>query len=158
LALAALYPIRAVAGGLATQIELSFWLMAFSGFFFLSLALVKRFTELQDSGAPADGKISGRGYLGADIETIGQAGMASGFASVLVLALYVDSPQVRAMNEMPWLLWFLCPLVLYIVVRIWILARRSQMHEDPVVFLLRDWRSQMMIAAGALVFVGAAYV
>ncbi|GGD86516.1 prenyltransferase UbiA [Aureimonas endophytica] len=158
LALAALYTIRAIAGGAAMGIELSFWLMAFSSFFFLSLALVKRFTELAESDAAPGRKIVGRSYRASDLEAIGQAGMTAGFASVLVLALYLDSPEVREINNLPWLLWPLCPLVLYMVVRIWILARRNEMHEDPVVFLLHDWRSQMMIAFGAALFAISAYV
>jgi len=158
LTLAGLYTMRIIAGSAAAEVEESFWLLAFSIFFFLSLALVKRFVELMDFGTGANRSTTGRGYVDADIDTIGQAGMASGFASVLVLALYVDSAEVRQLYDHPYLLWPLCPLVLYIIVRIWILARRNQMHEDPVVFILRDWRSQIMIALGAAMFLGAAYV
>ena len=158
LTLAGLYTMRIIAGAAAIVSMESFWLLAFSIFFFLSLALVKRFVELADCGEGADAKASGRGYVGLDLETIGQAGMASGFASVLVLALYVDSAEVRQLYDHPYLMWPLCPLVLYIVVRIWVLARRRQMNEDPVVFILNDWRSQIMIGLGGLLFVGAAYV
>lgn len=158
LTLAALYTTRIVAGSAAIEAEESFWLLAFSIFFFLSLALVKRYTELVDFGTGAHRSKTGRGYVDADLETLSQAGMASGFASVLVLALYVDSADVRQLYAHPYLMWPLCPLVLYIIVRIWILARRGEMHEDPVVFILRDWRSQIMVAAGALLFVMAAYV
>lgn len=158
LTLAALYTTRIVAGSTAIVADDSFWLLAFSIFFFLSLALVKRYTELVDFGTGAHRSKTGRGYVDADIETLSQAGMASGFASVLVLALYIDSADVRQLYAHPWLMWPLCPLVLYIIVRIWILARRNEMHEDPVVFILRDWRSQIMIALGALLFVVAAYV
>jgi 4-hydroxybenzoate polyprenyltransferase len=158
LTLAALYTTRIMAGAAAVTADDSFWLLAFSIFFFLSLALVKRYTELVEFGVGAERSKTGRGYVDADLETLAQAGMSSGFASVLVLALYVDSADVRQLYDHPYLLWPLCPLVLYIIVRIWILARRNQMHEDPVVFILRDWRSQIMVAAGALMFVAAAYV
>lgn len=158
LTLASLYTVRIVAGATAASVEESFWLMAFSVFFFLSLALVKRFTELVDFGEGAERAKTGRGYCNADVETIGQAGMSSGFAAVLVLALYINSQEITQLYVNPWMLWPLCPLVLYIVVRIWILARRNQMHEDPVVFIMRDWRSQIMIAAGAVMFITAAYV
>lgn len=158
LTLAALYTVRIVAGAAAADVEGSFWLMAFSVFFFLSLALVKRFTELADFGVGAERSKTGRGYRDVDLETLGQAGMASGFASVMVLALYIDSSAIRNLYDEPWMLWPLCPLVLYIVVRIWILARRGEMHEDPVVFIMRDWRSQIMIAAGGVMFLVAAYV
>ncbi|EAS51456.1 UbiA prenyltransferase family protein [Aurantimonas manganoxydans SI85-9A1] len=158
LTLAGLYTMRIVAGSEASGVETSFWLLAFSLFFFLSLALVKRFTELQDFGIGAERATTGRGYVDADLETLGQAGMASGFASVLVLALYIDSMEGAEQYTEPFLVWPLCPLVLYIIVRIWILARRNQMHEDPVVFIMSDWRSQVMIAGGGLLFLLAAIV
>ncbi|WP_062011592.1 UbiA family prenyltransferase [Aureimonas sp. AU4] len=158
LTLAGLYTMRIVGGSAAATTQESFWLLAFSIFFFLSLALVKRYTELADFGSGASRAVTGRGYVDEDIETIGQAGMASGFASVLVLALYIDSAEVNSLYNHPYMIWPLCPLVLYIIVRIWVLARRRQMNEDPVVFILRDWRSQIMIAIGAIMFAGAAYV
>lgn len=158
LTLAGLYTMRIVAGSEASGVESSFWLLAFSLFFFLSLALVKRFTELQDFGLGAERATTGRGYVAADLETLSQAGMASGFASVLVLALYIDSMESAAQYTEPFLVWPLCPLVLYIIVRIWILARRDQMHEDPVVFIMSDWRSQAMIATGGVLFLLAAFV
>lgn len=157
LTLAGLYTLRIFAGSAAAQSDESFWLLAFSLFFFLSLALVKRFVELSEFGEGVSRQTTGRGYVDADLDTLAQAGMTSGFASVLVLALYVDSAEVRELQAHPYLIWPLCPLVLYIVVRIWVLARRGQMHDDPVVFILRDWRSQIMIAAGALMFLAAAY-
>jgi len=83
--------------------------------------------------------------------------MASGFASVVVLALYIDSAAIRQLQSHPYLIWPLCPLVLYIIVRIWVLAKRNEMHDDPVVFILRDWRSQIMVGCGALLFLAAAY-
>ncbi|MER0237367.1 UbiA family prenyltransferase [Fulvimarina sp. MAC8] len=156
--LAFLYTTRIIAGAEATGVGTSFWLLSFSIFFFLSLALVKRYTELQDHGKGADRSTTGRGYVDADLETIGQMGMSSGFAAVLVLALYINSPEVAAHYDIPYLVWPLCPLVLYIISRIWILARRDQMHEDPVVFILQDWRSQLMMGLGGLMFIGAIYV
>lgn len=154
--LAGLYTIRVLAGGVAASIEYSFWLLAFSVFFFLSLALVKRFTELQQVGETASRAVTGRGYRHVDLEAISQAGMTSGFAAVLVLALYIQSPAIEQAYSFPELIWLLCPLILYIIMRIWILARRNEMHEDPIVFILRDWRSQLMIGCGALLFLIAA--
>ncbi len=156
LALAGLYTIRVIAGAAATQIEVSFWLLAFSVFFFLSLALVKRYVELE--GMPNTGieKISGRGYRVSDAQVLAESGIAATFSSVLVLALYIDSDQVRLLYTQPDLLWLLCPIVLYLSLRIWVLARRGEMHEDPVVFILSDWRSQIMVLIGAaLVFIAA---
>ncbi|ORE94851.1 UbiA family prenyltransferase [Aurantimonas sp. 22II-16-19i] len=157
LTLAGLYTTRIMAGVAATDVSVSFWLLAFSLFFFLSLALVKRYTELMDFGTGAERSKTGRGYVDADLETLAQAGMTSGFAAVMVLALYINSPEVLTHYNIPWLVWPLCPILLYIVVRIWVLARRGQMHDDPVVFMLQDWRSQLMIAIGGVMFLLAAY-
>lgn len=156
LALAGLYTIRVIAGAAATQIDVSFWLLAFSVFFFLSLALVKRFVELYGAEESGTRKISGRGYRGTDTQVLAEAGIAATFSSVLVLALYIDSPEVQATYERPYLIWLLCPIVLYLSLRIWVLARRGEMHEDPVVFILSDWRSQFMVAAGAMLVFAAA--
>ena len=150
LTLAGLFTIRVLAGATAISGSVSTWLLAFSMFFFLSLALVKRFVEVSNQLEDAGRDITGRGYQRVDLETLGQAGVASGFAAVVVLALFVDSPQITANYQHPEVIWLVCPLVLYIIIRIWILARRQHMHDDPVVFLMTDWRSQIMIVLGAL--------
>jgi len=156
--LAGLYTVRIIAGAAATGTDLSFWLLAFSIFFFLSLALVKRYVELDETEIEIGKKLSGRSYIGSDKEMVAQGGISSAFAAALVLALYVNSEQVLSMYEVPWLLWPLCPLILYMLLRIWILASRSQMHDDPVVFIMRDWRSQVTMASGAaLVLVAAVH-
>lgn len=147
--LAGLYTVRIISGAAATGVELSFWLLAFSLFFFLSLALVKRYVELDELADETGTRLKGRGYVGDDKDMIGQAGVASAFSAAMVLALYVNSNEVASMYPQPALLWPLCPLILYMLLRIWILARRSQMHEDPVVFIMRDWRSQITTIAGA---------
>ena len=156
LALAGLYTIRVIAGASATLIDVSFWLLSFSVFFFLSLALVKRFVELSSTADTGTAKLKGRGYRSGDKQVLGEAGMASTFAAVLVLALYIDSDEVKLIYGSPFVLWLLCPIVLYLTLRIWVLARRDEMHEDPVVFLLTDWRSLLMVAAGALLVLAAA--
>ncbi|WP_457582985.1 UbiA family prenyltransferase [Ensifer canadensis] len=154
--LAGLYTTRIVAGAAATGTELSFWLVSFAIFFFLSLALVKRYVELHEFDDKDGGAVPGRGYLAVDFEMVGQAGVASAFTSALVLALYVHSKELQEMYTTPWALWPLCPLVLYMLLRIWMLARRGMLHEDPVVFIMRDWRSQLTMLVGALlIFFGA---
>jgi 4-hydroxybenzoate polyprenyltransferase/phosphoserine phosphatase len=154
--LAGLYTVRIIAGAAATGTDFSFWLLAFSIFFFLSLALVKRYVELADMVEDESGKLRGRSYVKSDLDMVGQAGIASAFAAALVLALYIDSKQIVEMYDTPWLLWPLCPLILYMLLRIWILASRSMMHEDPVVFIMRDWRSQIVTLAGASLVLAAA--
>ena len=150
LTLAGLFTIRVLAGSAAIEGVVSTWLLAFCVFFFLSLALVKRFVEISGQLSGVSRESTGRGYQTIDLETLGQAGMTSGFASVVVLALFIDSPQISNNYAHPQLIWLVCPLVLYLLMRIWILARRNQMNDDPVVFLMTDWRSQIMIAAGAI--------
>jgi 4-hydroxybenzoate polyprenyltransferase len=154
LTLAGLYTLRVLAGAAATGIEVSFWLLAFSIFFFLSLALVKRFVELRSTELCAGERIAGRGYRAEDQDIVAQAGMASAFSAALVLALYMDSGAVRELYTHPWVMWPLAPIVLYLTMRVWILARRDEMHDDPVVFIIRDWRSQIVILAGAALVLG----
>ena len=148
--LAGLYSLRVIAGAAAIGTDNSFWLLAFSLFFFLGLALVKRQVELAAAvSLPSHGALSGRGYRASDLDVISMSGLCAAFASVLVLALYIDSPEVRTHYNQPWLLWPLCPMTLYLTIRIWVLAYRGEMKEDPVQFLMMDWRSQLVIAAGA---------
>lgn len=149
LTLAGLYTLRILAGSAATGIPVSFWLLAFSVFFFLSLAFVKRYVELRGTELPVGERIAGRGYRTEDQEVIAQAGMASAFSSAMVLALYIQSSAVRELYAQPWLIWPLCPIVLYITIRMWVLARRNEMHDDPIVFIISDWRSQLVGGFGA---------
>lgn len=154
--LAGLYTIRIIAGATATGTELSFWLLAFSIFFFLSLALVKRYVELGEHAGTGGAQVPGRGYLPVDFEMVGQAGISSAFAAATVLALYIHSVEMQEMYRTPAALWPLCLMVLYMLLRIWMLARRGSLHEDPVVFIMRDWRSiATMAAGGLLVMIGA---
>lgn len=150
LTLAFLYTIRIVAGGAAVSVTPSFWLLAFSMFLFLSLALVKRFTELLTMQQQQKTYSSGRGYSTTDLETLSQFGTASAYMAILVLALYINSEAVRHLYTHPDVLWSLCPLLLYIVTRIWFLARRNELHEDPVLFVIEDRRSQWLAGVGAI--------
>ncbi|MEP4342123.1 MAG: UbiA family prenyltransferase [Lentilitoribacter sp.] len=153
--LASLYTVRIIAGAVATHSGLSFWLLAFSIFFFLSLALVKRYVELSEGEKEDGSKLLGRGYYGMDTAMLAQGGVSSAFTSAMVLALYINSPEFSEMYDNPWVLWPLVPLILYMLLRIWILAGRGQVHEDPVVFIMRDWRSQLTMIAGGLLIFGA---
>jgi 4-hydroxybenzoate polyprenyltransferase len=158
LMLAGLYTMRLIAGATATGIEASFWLLAFSGFFFLSLALVKRYVELANTDVPIGERVAGRGYRPEDLPMVMQAGVSSAFAATLVLALYIDSVAVRQLYHEPMMIWPLVPVVLYINLRLWVLAARGQMDEDPVVFIIQDWRSQIMVALSMILLTVAAYI
>lgn len=153
--LAALYTARIVAGAFALDVELSFWLLAFSMFLFLSLALLKRHTELIAVRDLGQGRITGRGYQVDDLPLVSTLGVSAGYASVLVFALYINSPASAALYTRPSLLWLLCPLLLFWIGRIWLLSHRRRMHDDPLVFAMTDWTSLFVLAA-ALVAVAAA--
>ncbi len=138
--LAGLYTIRLVGGHEATRVSYSAWLLVFSMFIFLSLALVKRFQELHTYNSHAHG----RGYAPSDLELIASLGSSSGYLSVLVLALYVNSEQVRVLYHHPLRLLLICPLFLFWISRVWLLAHRGGLHDDPVLFALRDRMSYLV--------------
>jgi 4-hydroxybenzoate polyprenyltransferase len=148
--LAGLYTVRIIAGAAATRIEPSFWLLAFSVFMFLSLGFVKRYTELRD--AVQTGVLAqGRGYAESDLPLLLNLGTASGYCTVVVMALYINSPDSEALYHHHKPLWLICPLLLYWISRIWLLATRGRMHDDPVVFALRDRVSLLVLALLAAV-------
>jgi 4-hydroxybenzoate polyprenyltransferase len=136
--LAGLYTVRILAGAAAIGVPVSHWLLVFSVFMFLSLALAKRYTELSSLDPRAGIEAPGRGYRAVDRTPVGIFGAATGTISVLVFALYITSPEVRALYARPELLWVACPILLYWVTRVWLLAYRDALHEDPVIFALRD--------------------
>jgi len=136
--LAGLYTMRLIAGHAATGVEYSFWLLAFSMFIFLSLALVKRFTELKSLRLQNKQDSKGRGYSTTDLELVAMLGVASGFMAVVVMALYVNSEQVTRLYHQTLVLLLLCPMLLFWVSRVWLIAHRGQMHDDPIVFALKD--------------------
>ena len=147
--LAALYTARLFGGGLATDVPISEWLAAFSLFLFFSLALAKRASELGET----EGAVVGRGYVAGDRGAVMAMGIASGYLAVLVLALYVSSHDVTRLYARPLRLWLLCPILLYWTSRVWILVGRRAMHEDPVLFALRDPASWLgAVAAGAVLY------
>ncbi len=155
LCLAGLYTLRILAGGAATGIEISRWLMAFSMFFFLSLAFVKRFSEILTSTGDRKERIAGRGYRAADLDIIRTGGVTAGFVAVLVLCLYLNDPSSVQLYRHSRRLWLLCPLILYWLLRIWFLADRDQMHADPMVFALTDLRSVLCGVICAAIVIAA---
>lgn len=144
--LACLYTIRIFAGSVAVGVTTSFWLFTFSVFLFLSLAYLKRYTELAFKTGP-DELVKGRGYLPSDLEMITIAGMAAGMTSILVLALFINAAQADPAYRTPDILWLLCLLLLYWINRVWMMARRGEVEGDPVAFAMRDRRS---LVVGAL--------
>lgn len=148
--LSLLYTLRLVAGALAIGVTPTFWLLAFSLFFFLSLALMKRYNDVVAARSKGDkGAISGRGYVHSDAEPVTSIGIAAGMVSALILALYINDPIVADSYATPMALWPLVPLLLYWVARVWLLVHRGAVHDDPIFFALRDRASWAVAAAGA---------
>lgn len=154
--LGALYTIRIVAGGAASGIPLSEWLLAFSMFLFLSLAAIKRISELTDLKARDLTSTDGRGYRVADLPVVLGAMLASGYCSVVILALYVSNASVASLYSAPKLLWLVCMMLLYWINRVAIISYRGEMHDDPIVFALRDRISLLVFLCCGAIFVASA--
>ena len=153
--LAMLYTIRVIAGALATFQVVTFWLLAFCVFIFLSLAFLKRYTELRLNGAedPQPPSDYGRGYVPRDFEMLASLGCAAGYISVLVLALYINDASSAVLYHSQQWLWPACVLLLAWLSRAWLIAHRGQMPDDPILFALRDNASRLIGAAVVIVFV-----
>jgi 4-hydroxybenzoate polyprenyltransferase len=144
--LAMIYTLRLFAGGAAVNVPLSNWFVPFAVFFFLSLALAKRVTELRRVGG--DGaRLPGRAYGSADIFGLAAFGIASSTAAALVYCLYLGNPAVTTLYRLPDFLWAGLPLLLYWQARLWVFALRGELDHDPVVFALRDRVSFLAVGA-----------
>ena len=154
--LGALYTSRVVAGATALNVPLSRWFLAFAVFFFSSLALLKRMVESQGVAEREEEALAGRGWTVQDIPVLLGFGAACSVASALVYCLYITSDEVRRLYDRPDLLWLGLPVFLYWIGRVWMLANRGEVHEDPVVFALRDGPSYLVGAAMAAVLMLAA--
>ena len=139
--LSGLYTIRILAGSAATGVLVSAWLAGFSIFFFLSLAFVKRFAELENLRERGGSSAGGRGYHVSDIEQLRAFGSASGYASVVVLTFYISTLAAARLYQHPNRLWLLLPVMLLWISRLWLQASRGQLNEDPVVYAITDRRS-----------------
>jgi 4-hydroxybenzoate polyprenyltransferase len=142
--LALLYSSRVIAGGLVTNIAISFWLIAFSTFIFLSLAFVKRYSELMKINTSSGLKERGREYTTGDLNLLQVMGIVSGFLSVVVFSLYIDSPEVAQLYAHPKVLWTISLLFLFWISRIWIITNRGDMTDDPIVFTIKDATSYII--------------
>lgn len=150
--LGTLYTIRIVAGGMASGVPLSEWLLAFSMFLFLSLAAVKRMSELADLKSQNLESIEGRGYRVSDLPVVLGVVLSSGYCSVVILSLYISNADVAGRYGEPKLLWTVCLMLLYWISRATIISFRGEMHDDPIVFALRDRISLFVFACCGTVF------
>ena len=158
ISLASLFTLRVIAGAAAISVSVSFWLLSFSMFIFLSLALVKRVTELNmlvlrdgDNGK----KIAGRGYYVTDIPILQNMGTTSGFLAVLVFAFYINSKEVTKFYDRPEILWLICPILGYWVMRIWMMTTRNEVEEDPIYFAITDRNSWLAVFTITIVMIAA---
>jgi 4-hydroxybenzoate polyprenyltransferase/phosphoserine phosphatase len=142
--LSALYATRLFSGGEATGYRVSFWLLTFSGFLFLSLAILKRTTELKTIQDREGHEVSRRGYSTEDLLVMQSFGIASSFVSSLVIALYIQSFTAGNLYGQPQILWLMVPLMLFWQCRLWLSTTRGYMHDDPIVYAVKDWVSWLV--------------
>lgn len=158
LVLSGLYTLRVLAGAAAVRVVPSVWLLAFSLFFFLCLALAKRHSELLEmEGAERGGAIPGREYRPGDLAVLLSQGSASGYAAVLVLALYLNSTGAAEYRH-PELIWLICPLLLYWINKLWLNSQRREIHDDPLVWAMRNRVSRMIAALCVLLLLVARWL
>jgi 4-hydroxybenzoate polyprenyltransferase len=148
--LSSFFTVRLIAGALITAVPLSHWFLVFSLFFFLSLAMAKRYSELAHAEELVKSGRSGRGYVGNDRELLLMLGVASSFSAVVILSLYVHSQEAGLLYRKPGPLLLLCPIILYWLSHVWLKAQRGDLHEDPVTFAMREAVSYAVGAAAAL--------
>ncbi|MEM4188876.1 MAG: hypothetical protein QXN56_07030 [Candidatus Hadarchaeum sp.] len=149
------YLVRIFVGGAATGIILSPWLVAFCFALFFSLASCKRYAELCLVQGDGGVKIRRRAYLKEDAGTIHVMGVAAAFSAVLILGLYLDSPNAKALYKHPEFLWICCLLLLYWLLRLWLLAGRGVLVDDPLLIAARDWRAWVLVITAGITFLAA---
>ena len=153
--LSAFYAIRVMAGGAAAGVEVSDWLMAFCTFFFICLALLKRYADLRHLAKRGE-SAAGRGYAADDADLLRSIGVACGMIAVLVFALYLDSPTVRRLYASPRLMWLIAPLLLYWISHMWLLAHRGTVEDDPIIVAAKDVPSYVVALLVATIALAAA--
>jgi 4-hydroxybenzoate polyprenyltransferase len=142
--LGALYTIRIVAGIYAANVAISFWILVFSMFLFVSLAMLKRFSELYNLRLRDEETASGRGYIAKDLELVSSLGSASGFIAVLIIVLYIHDPITLEKYTNPEWLWLILPALLYWISHMWLISHRGKMNEDPVLYAIHDQPSYIV--------------
>ena len=153
--LSAFYAIRVLAGGAAGNVEVSDWLMAFCTFFFICLALLKRYADLRHLAAQGE-TAGGRGYVADDADLLRSIGVSCGMIAVLVFALYLDSTRVKQLYTSPRLMWLIAPLLLYWISHMWLLAHRGTVEDDPIIVAAKDVPSYVVAALVMAIALAAA--
>ncbi len=156
--LGGLYTLRITAGSIASGVDISSWLLVFSMFFFLSLAFMKRYADLILMKQKNYNEIAGRGYHIDDLDLVQKSGITSGFVAMLVLALYINSDRVMELYKSPILIWFTLPVLLYWVMRMWMVTNRGEMTEDPIIYAIRDKTTYVVMIIIGIIMVLAATI
>ncbi len=156
--LGGLYTLRITAGSIASGVDISSWLLVFSMFFFLSLAFMKRYADLILMKQNNFDEIAGRGYHIEDLDLVQKSGITSGFVAMLVLALYINSDRVIELYKSPILIWFTLPVLLYWVMRMWMVTNRGEMTEDPIIYAIRDKTTYVVMVIIGIVMLLAATI
>ncbi len=151
LVLSGLYTLRLLAGNAATGTHISHWLAGFAAFLFFSLAMAKRFAELERLRAGNAAPRNDRGYHVGDLDQLRTFGTASAFAAVVIFSIYISSPDVMMLYHKPHFLWLILPLMLLWLCRVWLIASRGTLHEDPLIFAMTDRMSLLIGAAIAAI-------
>ena len=149
--IAGLYTLRVIGGSAVIDVTPTFWLLAFSMFLFLDLALVKRYADLVISRENGRLGLDGRDYQVRDLPLLIGLGTSASYLAVVILALYVNSAEIHGMYRHPTVVWLLCPILLYWTSRVWMKAVRGEMHHDPLIFAMQDRSSWIMAVLGLLV-------
>jgi 4-hydroxybenzoate polyprenyltransferase/phosphoserine phosphatase len=155
IALALLYTVRVIGGAAATAITVSEWLLGFSMFMFISLALIKRYVELTSRIDKNLAEPINRNYRKSDLDIVAALAAAAGFNAVTVFALYISSDAVRPLYQHSKLLWLICPILMYWLGRALIMAHRRLLDDDPIVFALRDRNSFLAVGLIGLILLAA---
>jgi 4-hydroxybenzoate polyprenyltransferase len=144
--LALLYTVRIIGGGFSSGVHISIWLLNFSGFFFLALAFLKRYAEYMNNGVGTELQHTRRGYNNADHEMLQIMGIGSSLISAVVFSLYINTAKAYHIYHHPATLWGIVPVVVYWQFRLWFAAGRGQMHDDPILYSLKDWVSYICVS------------
>lgn len=150
--LAFLYSLRVIAGGAVINVALSFWLISFSTFIFLSLAFVKRYSELMQVNIKDSLINRGREYFPEDLNLLQVMGVVSGFSSIIVFSLFINTQEVAELYHHPKLLWALSFLLLFWISRIWLVTIRGKMTDDPIIFAIKDTSSYFIFILIGFIF------
>lgn len=156
--LGGLYTLRIIAGSIASRVDVSSWLLVFSMFFFLSLAFMKRYADLILMKQNNYDEIAGRGYHIDDLDIVQKSGITSGFVAMLVLALYINSEHVIELYKSPILIWFTVPVLLYWLMRMWMVTNRGKMTDDPIIYAMRDKTTYVVMIIIVIIMLLAATV